>query len=246
MNWASVDYGRLAEAVSRPGIDPRVWTANARVDQGLSVRWDTSVGWVVDVSPYTGAIDQADIPCRVLSLVSGDGAGEYYPPLPDQEVTISIIDGDINSTPVILGYLNNGDGNAPPSSVAGVPIIGELPASVPSPLGGFVSVSPFDTEIKVSQHNRRVQYSGAYTVQAASFSVIGPVSLGTEGAQNQALIGEKFLNTFIGFVDDLLSALNQPVPPGSIPPGLPALLVQWEILKLSLPLTELSQTVKYD
>jgi len=177
-----VDVERLSRAVSRPGIDPRAWVATARVDDtGEAVRWSTEAGWVIDVTFYGGALDQqGEVPCRALNRSGGgDGYGEYYPPTIGCEALVVIPDGAPDAGPVVLGGLDNGDGCVPPSTINGLPISGDLLASVP--LVG--PVSPFDTEIIRSPHNRREEHDGERTIQAALVALLaGQVVVGAPPA----------------------------------------------------------------
>lgn len=73
------DTGRLAEALSIPGIDPRLWVSNAVVNDDGSgnakVRLDSS-GYLVEVTLLPSGIVEV---ARVGTVYNGPGFGLYFP-----------------------------------------------------------------------------------------------------------------------------------------------------------------------
>lgn len=167
----SIDMRRLGMAASYPGIDPRTWVSNGRVEDDTgSIRWDPLLGWVIDVTLLGSALDGTDqVACRVL-----DEDGVFSPFTPGGEVLVGLPSGEAEG-PVVLGIMHNQDGDAVPLEVNGLVINGESPtsaASFDSDLPVF-TVSPFDTEFKNSPYNRREQYAGDYVIQAANAVIEG-------------------------------------------------------------------------
>ena len=120
----NVDMGRLRAAMRGPGADTRVWLAAARVDDDPdAISWDTSLGWIVDVTFYGGPLDQeGPVPCRMGMPFAQDGATKSDPPSPDCQVLVAITDGDANSGPVIVGRIHNAGDCSPPATVNTYPI----------------------------------------------------------------------------------------------------------------------------
>ena len=157
------DAARAGQAVAYPGIDPRSWVALGRIENDPdAVRWLPRSGWVADVTLQGGAVDgQEETPCRVAAQMRGSENGEFLPPAPDCEVAVVIPSGNTEEAPAIVGYFSNGGGCEPPTTVNGLPINPDVPTSVP-----MTTVSPFDTEIKVSPYNRQEEYAQSWTLQA--------------------------------------------------------------------------------
>lgn len=166
----SIDVGRIGLAVSQPGIDPRTWTTVGRVDDDpQAVRWVLGIGWIADVSFVGGPLDgETEVPCRVAGSISGSLTGDYAPLPPGCSVVVVLPSGNPEESPIIVGKLSNRGGCEAPVTVNDLPII---PGNVSSP-STEVTVSPFDTEIHVSEYNRREHYSGDRTTQAANQTVI--------------------------------------------------------------------------
>lgn len=171
----SVDAQRISEAVSRPGIDPRVWLTCGRVDQVDFATWDPSCGWLVDVTPYgTNVHSTEPIPCRVLSPLGGDGYGEWIPMRADVEALIGLVDGDPTADPVVLGYVSNADGSKIPTTVA------ELPIEADSQSALLLRVDPSDCEIYKSPWSR-VEHFGGWVFFRSDMSFVFEVP-GTSGS----------------------------------------------------------------
>jgi hypothetical protein len=82
-----VDVNRMAHAVSRPGIDPRVWECLAFV---TAVNIDEE-GPIVDVLLMPERIPET---ARVAAEYAGPGFGLYFPIEVDTEVIVSAPNGD--------------------------------------------------------------------------------------------------------------------------------------------------------
>ena len=119
-----LDWGRVAAAVSRPGIDPRAWVELARIDDDPDAMvWDSELGWLVDVTFIGGALDgEGPVVCRVASGFQGTGTGEHRPPIRDGLVVVAIPNGDANDDAIIVGQLHS-TGEAAPSAVNGDSIV---------------------------------------------------------------------------------------------------------------------------
>lgn len=106
---SSIDFGRLREALSGPGADPRTWNAIARVDDDEdAIQWIDNVGWVVDVTFVSGPLGGfGPCPCRVMSMFGAPGEASLCPVSRGAEVVVMVTDGSPLVQPVILGYLHN-------------------------------------------------------------------------------------------------------------------------------------------
>ena len=116
-----LDFARIADAIARPGIDPRPWVAEARVDDdGDAVVWDDALGWLVDVTLTTGEhAGEGPIVCRVASPAQGGGVTMARPPRRDSRVLVVFPDGDPNTDAVIVGQLHDAEDFGAPSEVNG-------------------------------------------------------------------------------------------------------------------------------
>lgn len=118
------DVQRMAEAVKRPGIDPRTWVVTARVDNDPdSISYDEELGWLVDVTFTGGELDgEGPVVARVAQSVASKGNTKIEPVVRDCEVQVVINEGDPNGNVVITGQLHNGGGCEPPATVNELPI----------------------------------------------------------------------------------------------------------------------------
>jgi hypothetical protein len=195
------DARRLGLAIAYPGIDSRSWATAGRVEEG-GIHWDSGVGWIIDVKPYGGQLEDSDgMPVRVLSAgPGGSGFGEYIPPSVEAEVLVVMTEGDPESNPALIGYLTNEDDSHPPYEVTGLAIDSEATTSTDT------AVSPYDTEIKRSPFHRREEWAGKFVGQAKSWEVISDkITLGGANGAQPALLGQ----TTVDNTNELLQALNQ-------------------------------------
>lgn len=115
------DFGRIAEAVSRPGIDPRAWVSLARIDveteQDKDVLvWDYELGWLVDVTFVGGPLDgEGPVNCRIGSPGQDSGVMVARPPRPGTLVVVLIPNGNANDDAVIICQLSDIDIGIPSS-----------------------------------------------------------------------------------------------------------------------------------
>ncbi len=109
-----IDMGRLSAAVSRPGIDPRIWCAVGYV---TAVELDAADGPLVDVV-LRGSGEQ--ITAAVGTLYAGNGWGIYAPIRVDDEVMVSLSNGELGELPVVTGRLWN-RADAPPTAAVDHP-----------------------------------------------------------------------------------------------------------------------------
>ncbi len=119
----TIDVGRLREAMSAPGADPRSWVVLARVDDDPdAIRWEPGTGWLVDVTVGSGELAGEDmIVCRVGSGLGGT-SHESRPVPRGAEVVVVFPAGDPNVSPVIIDYVHNPTDSAVPSEVNGTPV----------------------------------------------------------------------------------------------------------------------------
>lgn len=96
---SSIDAGRLANAVSRPGIDPRIWVSYAvLVSEPVVDTQPDGMDVIADVMLLpSGMIETA----RVGALYAGNGFGLYAPLHIDDEVLVVAPSGDPDEGMVI-------------------------------------------------------------------------------------------------------------------------------------------------
>ncbi|KKN72088.1 hypothetical protein LCGC14_0414830 [marine sediment metagenome] len=100
----SPDMGRLANAVSRPGIDPRVWLTLAVV---LDVGYDANEGIFADVQfQPDGTVET----CLLGAPYAGAEFGAYFPVNVDDTVLVAVPSGDPSTGPTLIARMwNSGD-----------------------------------------------------------------------------------------------------------------------------------------
>lgn len=193
-----VDVLKMGRAFRQPGIDPRVWSTSARIDpDGDSIRWDADLGWVIDVIGSGGGFEQEVITAKVAT----NNPYEFIPQIKDCEVHVAVPEGEATGNPVILGAMNNADGCEAPGFVTGMAVDGAL--EVTSPLTTFDSligvISPYDTEFKVTPHNRREEYGGNHVdvAQNQVLEAVDNVRLAKRDATQSYVRGEDQVDAII-------------------------------------------------
>lgn len=244
----SVDVMRMGRAMSQPGIDPRTWVTMGRVeDDPQAVRWVHGMGWIADVRLTGGPLDgETEVPCRVAGNVQGEGTGEFVPLTPGCEVAVLLMAGNAEEAPLIVGRVNNRGGCEAPEEVNGLPILDGTEGS-----SSAVAVSPFDTEIVVSENNRREEYRGDTFHQSASRVIEtegnDSLCLGDRDADQHYVRGEDYTDAVLAAFETILPGWGVIIPPATVPtplvqvPGVTAGLV--EAAKAQL-LAALSQKIK--
>jgi hypothetical protein len=109
------DMGRISAAVSRPGIDPRVWVSLAVV---TAVKVDPKEGVFVDVMLLPSRVPET---ARVASIYAGPGSGFYLPIDVDDEVLVEAPDGNPDAGLVVTSRLWGEGSGAPPADAASNP-----------------------------------------------------------------------------------------------------------------------------
>lgn len=195
MRGRAPDFGRIAEAVSRPGIDPRAWVALARVDAGPdAVVWDEDLGWLADVTFAGGPLaGEGPVCCRVASPAQGAGAGRASPVRQGGLVVVVIPSGDPNEDAVVVGQLHDVDDAKAPTAVNGASIVETDAAS------GQVAVD--ETHLAVLPDEDLDEEWRAWRVTA------GTMVLGTPDADQPFVRGDDQADA----LDDLADALSQVV-----------------------------------
>lgn len=110
-----LDMSALADAMARPGNDPRQWVSFGLVDE-VPVDFDKDHGPLVSVILKPSEIE---VTCRVSMQVGGNGEGEYYPFVEGDEVLVAVPGGNERGGCVIIGRLSNQRTPFPQTSVAG-------------------------------------------------------------------------------------------------------------------------------
>lgn len=100
---SSIDTSRLADAVSRPGIDPRIWVSYAvLISEPVIVTDEKDQDIIADIMLLpSGTIETA----RVGAAYAGDGFGLYAPLHIDDEVLVVAPSGDPDQGLVITQRL---------------------------------------------------------------------------------------------------------------------------------------------
>ena len=97
-----IDASRLAEVVSRPGIDPRVWVVFAKIE---ALGFDEVEGIFADVRYlHNGRTTTA----HIGSLATGDEFGDWHPFKVDQLVLVAVPNGDEDFGAVVIASIWDG------------------------------------------------------------------------------------------------------------------------------------------
>jgi len=214
-----LDFGRIAEAVSRPGIDPRSWLVYARIDDDPdAIVWDAELGWFVDVTVVSGQLAGEPVLARVSADALSSG-GRYTPPRANALVLLAVPNGDSNDECVVLMQLHSSDRTAP-TTVNGDTIVERDPqAGEVAALVTHLSVFP-NEDCDEEWRERRVTASGAHRLHGDT------MELGLAGADQSYVRGEDKADAdeaFVSAVDtynqQVLAAFSAMLPPG--PPVTP-------------------------
>lgn len=111
---SSIDVGRLAQGVKRPGIDPRVHTVTGTVKE---IGIDPKEGVFADVAfEPEGNVETCYVAVPCAGSTNGEGWGDWYGLEVGDTVAVMISNGDTNTGPIVVGrYWNAGD--PPPSEI---------------------------------------------------------------------------------------------------------------------------------
>ncbi len=198
------DVKRMGLSMKQAGIDTRVWAVAGRiVDEDGAVRWDRSIGWVVDIDA-NGELFGNEIRARV----GGQDRYEFRPIDDCGEWIVAIPDGDASSNPVAIARTPNSSTCTVPLTVGNLAVDGTLPLTVVPydiPFGAF---SPFDTEFKNSPHNRREEYGGDYVLTASNISLESDeMRLQSRQASQSYVRGEDFSEAVTSVIETLIPTL---------------------------------------
>ncbi len=242
----NLDFNRLGEAVSRPGIDPRPWLCSARVDDDPdAISFIEGTGWVVDVTVCSGPLSgEGPIPCRVASSFGEPNGARLEPVKKGAEVTVLFLDGDPNSAPIIVGYAFNPEDMKVPATVNGE-TINEAFA-----LENHILVTPHGVKEEVRDHQMKatgdIELDSGTNIKlsAASFAYLlaQQVRFADENATEPFVRGNKLVTALSSFLSALtletggatgvaaqLVSASQVSPPGPYPnPLLLAAATQWQ------------------
>lgn len=210
-----LDFGRIAEAVSRPGIDPRTWVCLGRIDDDPdAIVWDEELGWFVDVTITEGTLAGETVLCRVGSDGQGAAVGRYSPPRPDALVIVAVPSGDPNNEGLVLRQLHDLD-HGPPSAVNGDTIVERDPqAGQVAALKTHLAVFP-NEDADEQWRARRVTTSGAHRLHGDT------MELGVDGADKSYVRGEDkadadeaLASAVDTYQQQVLAAFTAMLPPG--------------------------------
>jgi hypothetical protein len=97
----ALDTGRMAQAVSRPGIDPRTWVALGRV---IEVGYDN--GWVVACTILDGALVNEDVTCDVSASFAHALSMASVPIEVGDVAVIVMPGGEANNMGIVVGFIH--------------------------------------------------------------------------------------------------------------------------------------------
>jgi len=183
---SSIDTSRLSEAVSRPGIDPRIWISYAvLISEPVIVTDANEQDIIADIMLLpSGTVETA----RVGAAYAGDGFGLYAPLHIDDEVLVMAPSGDPDQGLVITQRLWS-------------------PAAVPPQ---EVQAHPQDWTLVLEPGiNMRLAVKGAGNVYVTADS--GKVVLGSESASTAVnLVGDSVAATtaFATWGNSIVTAFN--------------------------------------
>lgn len=207
---APMDAQRIGMAVAHPGIDGRVWSAVARVDDGDdAVRWDADLGLVADVTIVGGPLDgEGPIPARVGRGFLADGALLAHP-LPRGSFVVVELGHDPNDVATIVARLFAA-GATPPESVNGETIDAALLARA---------------HVLRSSHDAELELDGNVRAKMTELRAIAErIFLVDENATQPFVRGTDWQQAINGFMTDLLEASGSLLPSG--PPATPVTAAQ--------------------
>lgn len=103
------DAQSMREAFAGPGMDTRQWVSFGIVERGgegdnSPIQFTNEYGPLVSVTLQPSNIT---VPCRVGAQCSGNGEGEWFPFLEQDEVLVAIPEGDERAGCTIIARLNN-------------------------------------------------------------------------------------------------------------------------------------------
>lgn len=102
-----IDVSSLAAAVSRPGVDPRVWLSVAHV---TAVGFDAAEGMFADLVLLPGNVVET---AYMGAPYAGTLCGDHCPLEVGDTVLVAVPGGDPNEGPVIVARWNNAGGDPP-------------------------------------------------------------------------------------------------------------------------------------
>ncbi len=100
----ALDTSALAQAVARPGIDPRTWVTMGVV---IEVGWDN--GFVVVVRIAEGALCGEEVACDV-AVPFASALTMATCPIEEGDFAVCVVPGgDANNMPIVIGFLHTGE-----------------------------------------------------------------------------------------------------------------------------------------
>ena len=122
----SIDAGRLAAAMQRPGIDPREWVTRARV---MELGYDAENGLFADVQFLPGGEIET---CLIGTGYAGNGFGAYAPLKIGDIVLVAIPQGDPGEGPVVFSRIWTAADKPPPELAQGDSTGADEPTAAPT------------------------------------------------------------------------------------------------------------------
>lgn len=198
-----LDFNRLRQAVSGPGIDPRSWVELGRVDDDPdAITWLPGTGWTVDVTFVTGELAEEDeVPCQVSSAIGGALSGSFAPIKPGCPVVVLMPAGNPNVSPTIIGVLHAVDDCQVPVEINLLPVTEQV---------------MLDNVVVKSGDSLEVEFAGDAHVQAPAWWLIGErINLAPLTPRSDAtepfIRGNQYgvaLNAFLTSVETFSSAVS--------------------------------------
>jgi len=187
------DFGRIANAVSRPGIDPRIWASLAVV---RAVTVDPAEGVFADVTLLPSQLEST---ARLGTEYAGSGFGAYFPLRVGDEVVVSLPSGDPAEGMVISKRVWSPSDPPPQDAI-------NHPADV------ALTVQP-------GQSMRfLLSDGGTFAVTAPTTNVVGDVNLGSAAAYDALVKGTTYRAAEDVLLNALITYINA-IQPFADPPG---------------------------
>ena len=205
----NIDMGRLRAALSGPGADPRTWCFEGRIDDDPdAIRWDEKLGWLCDVTVTGGQLDgEGPVTCRVDVPFATDGfGGPFHPPKQNANVTVTMPSADLNSNPIITGYVFDDDAPVPTA-------FGDLEANEDNLKTTHAMKSPHDVDM---------EFGGKLTLSFGESMQVDAQSLNLLGASQAFVRGDDLKSALDSWSDSLVTALRLITAGSSTTGGAPA------------------------
>jgi hypothetical protein len=209
------DLDNIAAALSRPGIDPRMWMLTGIVED-FAV--DDEHGPLADVMLLIP--DNITVTARIASWYAGGGFGAYAPLRVDDEVLVAFVGGDLSNGAIVVGRLWSASDLPPDDTYDGD--VESMDVLVRAEEGQNIKVvvsGAGDVEI-AAEGTGVVNISAGGNVNVTATGATSNVVVSTTGAAGQVMLGSEtvlgaaaplMMGAMQGLAVDTLTGLTQGV-----------------------------------